>query len=186
MERIKRNRMEQLHNILAICSWIIFAVSLVRMLLVYGSLPEKIGVHFGPDGKFDMISDKIFAFYPYIVSIVILLFCELSCFLLKKLKIGIRISEKGERDLRNAIRAFIDVFRFCVLFYFSIMWANSVINQQAMSNIAGTIMAWLYLGILVIFFAVVALIIFVNKLNKRMQEGRDITDKNCVEVEKNI
>ena len=89
------------------------------MCVEYNALPDQIGVHFAADGSFDLIADKKFAWYPYVLSIIILLVCELSAFLIGKIKTGLKISKKGEAQIRNAVHVFLLFRNF---FY----WNNSI------------------------------------------------------------
>ena len=74
--------------ILIIIVWSIFLISLLRMCVVYNTLPDQIGVHFAADGSFDLIADKKFAWYPYVLLIIILLIRELLGFWIGKIKTG--------------------------------------------------------------------------------------------------
>ncbi|MBD5512268.1 MAG: hypothetical protein HDR08_13640 [Lachnospiraceae bacterium] len=138
--------MKTIHIALTVISWGIFMASLIRIAVVWNSLPDRLGVHFASNGEFDMIESKNYAAYPYLVSIVILVFCEISALLSKKIKMGMKISEKGDIKIRTALRMLIDILKFGVSFFFSGVWADCVIRQHPLNtNIPMAIM-------LIIFF----------------------------------
>lgn len=162
---------KQLHSLFNILSWGIFLISLIRMLLAYGTLPNEIGVHFGGDGNFDVIADRIFAFYPYVVSIIMLLFCEILTWVIEKVKTGLRMSRKGEEQLKGTIKVFLDIFKLCNVVFYSGIWADSVIKQQPMSMFVTMLISWIYIISLMTFF--VALIVIRVKNPLKNTDKRD-------------
>lgn len=146
------------HYFLTIIAWSIFLLSLIRMCVEYNALPDQIGVHFAADGSFDLIADKKFAWYPYVLSIIILLVCELLAFLIEKIKTGLKISKKGEVQIRNVVRFFLNVFKIGTIIFFSGIWADCVIKQQNLNPIlAGGISIIFFLSIIVLLIAVVVI-----------------------------
>ena len=144
--------------ILTIIVWSIFLISLLRMCVVYNTLPDQIGVHFAADGSFDLIADKKFAWYPYVLSLIILLICELLGFWIGKIKTGLKISKKGEAQIRNAVHVFLNVFKTGAVIFFSGIWADCVIKQQKLNNtIAGGISIIFLLSIIAFLTAVVVI-----------------------------
>lgn len=130
-----------IHIALTVISWGIFILSLIRIAVVWNSLPDKIGVHFADNGEFDVIDSKIYAGYPYLVSIVALVFFEASALLSKKMKTGIKISEKGDIKIRITLRMLLDIFKLGFSFFFSGVWADCVIRQHPLNtNIPAAIM----------------------------------------------
>ena len=130
-----------IHIALTVISWGIFILSLIRIAVVWNSLPDKIGVHFASDGEFDVIAGKNDAAYPYLVTIIALVFCEISALLSKKIKMGIKISEKGDIKIRTALRILLDIIKLGFSFFFSGVWADCVIRQHSLNtNIPAAVM----------------------------------------------
>lgn len=122
-----------IHIIFTIIGWGLLCISLTCFLFTWNSLPQKIGVHFDGSGNFDVISDKenIFhVFYPYIISLITLIFCEGFAFLSKRVKTGLKINETGERKLRWVSMIFSDVIKVDIVIFFSGNWGYSLIRQQ--------------------------------------------------------
>lgn len=124
-----------IHISLSVIAWGIFIASLVRFAVVWNSLPENLGIHFASDGQFDMISKKIYATYPYIVTIAALAFFELSALLSRKMKSGVKISEAGDGKTRTALALLLDVFKFGFSFFFAGVWADCVIRQRPLNTL---------------------------------------------------
>lgn len=130
-----------IHIALTVISWGIFILSLIRIAVVWNSLPDKIGIHFADNGEFDVIDSKIYAGYPYLVSLVALVFFEISALLSKKIKTGMKISEKGDIKIRTALRMLLDFFKLGFSFFFSGVWADCVIRQHPLNtNIPAAVM----------------------------------------------
>lgn len=123
-----------IHIALTGISWGIFIMSLIRIVVVWNSLPDRIGVHFADNGEFDVIGSKIGAGYPYLVSIIALVFCEISALLSKKIKMGMKISEKGDIQIRTALGMLLDIFKLGFSFFFSVVWADCVIRQHPLNT----------------------------------------------------
>lgn len=123
-----------IHISLTVISWGIFILSLIRIAVVWNSLPDKMGIHFSSDGEFDIIGSKTGASYPYLVSIAALVFCEISALLSKKIKMGLKISEKGDLEIRTALKMLLDTFKLGFSFFFSGVWANCVIRQHPLNT----------------------------------------------------
>ena len=123
-----------IHIALTVISWGIFLLSLIRFAVVWNSLPDRLGIHFADNGEFDVIGSKTGAGYPYLVSIIALVFCEVSALLSKKIKSGIKISEKGDIKIRTALRLLLDFFKLGFSFFFSGVWADCVIRQHPLNT----------------------------------------------------
>lgn len=125
-----------IHIIFTIVAWGLLCISLICFLFTWDSLPQEIGVHFDSHGSFDVISDKenVFrAFYPYIISLITLVFFEVFAFLSKRVKTGLKISETGERKLRWVSMIFSDIIKVDVTIFFSGNWGYSLIRQQPLN-----------------------------------------------------
>ena len=134
----KTGKMSKLLHIgITALTWGIFAIGLERMLLAYPSLPETLGVHFGPTGEFDLFADKtdtFTLFYPCIVSFVFPAIFELLTFVSKRLKSGLKVNETGERKIREAIVFLLDVLKSVVSFFFAGVWVDCVVRQHALNT----------------------------------------------------
>ena len=120
-----------------ILAWGILALGFVRMLIAYPSLPESLGMHFGPNGEFDLFGNKaeIFTlFYPCIVSLIFLIVYEVLAFISKRVKTGLKINETGERMIREAIAILLDVLKWIFSFFYAGVWVDCVIHQHALNT----------------------------------------------------
>ncbi len=126
-----------LHIGITALTWGMFAVGFARMLLAYPSLPETLGVHFGPNGEFDLFSDKtdmFTLFYPCIVSFVFPAIFEVLTFISKRVKPGFKVNETGERKIRETVVFLLDVLKLVVSFLFAGVWVDCVIRQHALNT----------------------------------------------------
>ena len=123
-----------IHIALTVIAWGIFVSSLIRFAAVWDSLPDRIGIHFDSDGGFDVIGSKNDAAYPYIVSIIALVSCEGLALLSKKIKMGMKISEKGDAKIRTALVLLLDISKLGFSFFFSGVWADCVISQRPLDT----------------------------------------------------
>lgn len=150
-----------IHISFTAAAWGIFAASLIRFAIVWSSLPENIGIHFASDGQFDMISKKSYAAYPYIVTVAALAFFEISALLSKKIKMGVKISENGDRKIRTALKILLDIFKLGFSFFFSGVWADCVLRQHALNtNIPAAVMLIMFLSFCA--FVIAAIVIKVK------------------------
>lgn len=147
-----------IHISLTVIAWGIFIASLIRFAVVWSSLPENIGIHFASDGQFDMISDKSYAAYPYIVTIAALVVFEISALLSKKIKTGVKISQNGDRKIRMTLGLLLDGFKLGFSFFFSGVWADCVIRQRPL-NTAIPAAVMLIMFILFCVFVIAAIVI---------------------------
>lgn len=146
------------HIALTVISWGVFILSLIRIAVVWNSLPDKLGVHFASDGEFDLTAGKNGAAYPYLVSIAALVFCEISVFLSRKINPGLKISEKGYMKIRTALKILLDIIKLGFSFFFSGVWADCVIRQQPLNtNIPAAVMLIMFSAFLVFVIAVIVI-----------------------------
>ena len=124
-----------IHIALTVIAWGIFILSLIRIAVVWNSLPDRLGIHFADNGDFDVFDSKVNALYPYLVSAVALVFCEASALLSKKIKMGVKISEKGGIKIRTALRMFLDISKLGFSFFFAGVWADCVIRQHPLNTV---------------------------------------------------
>lgn len=147
-----------MHIVLTVISWEILVFSMIRIAVVWNTLPDNIGVHFDSNGEFDVIGSKNYAAYPYVVSLVSLVLCEISALLSKKIKMGMQISEEGDKKIRMALGLLFDIFKLGLSFFFSGVWADCVIRQHSLNtNISVVVMLVMFLAFLV--FVAAAIVI---------------------------
>lgn len=151
-------------KIVSIIIWIMFLTFLVRMFVAYPSLPSEIGVHFSKDGSFDVIASKRFAWYPYVVSGIVLLLGGLFDFLIGKIKVGFRVTQVGEEQIKNVVRVFLIAIKTGTVIFFSGIWADCVIRQRNLNTTLAGVISFIYL------FAIVAFLIAVVAV--RAKNGR--------------
>ncbi|MDE5883460.1 MAG: hypothetical protein K2H29_00025 [Oscillospiraceae bacterium] len=162
-----RKIMKTMHITLTVISWEIFMVSLMRIALVWNALSDKIGVHFASNGEFDVMDSKNYIAYPCLISIVALVLCEISILLSKKIKTGMKISEKGDIKIRTALEMFLDIFKLAFSFFFSGIWIDCVIRQHPLNtNIPVAIMLTMFF----IFFVFIIAAILIKTNNPPEQE----------------
>lgn len=122
------------HITITAVAWGLFFFSLIRLLIVYNSLAEEIGVHFDGKGEFDVIASKKFVAYPYAVSLISLVLCEILALFSQKVNIGLKISEIGEKKIREALIILLDTFKFGYSFFYAGVWADCVIRQYFLNT----------------------------------------------------
>ena len=108
---------------------------LVYFLLSYGSLPERIGVHFSPlDGEFDVYAKKLFGFFPFVAGFALFLIFSLLTLAVNKVKkLGFKVDETGDRLLRCAAVLMLDVMKLVWSGFFS-FWTVCVVQQRRMGD----------------------------------------------------
>ncbi|MBQ9468625.1 MAG: hypothetical protein IJU52_06435 [Clostridia bacterium] len=128
-----------IHYSVSALSWAAFILSSVRLAAVYPSLPRRIGIHFGPDGAFDIFDDKGWAFYPYAVALGGLLLFELLSFLAVRARAGKNTAPGGRTDVlsKETVLFLLDVFKPVFALFFAGEWADCVLRQRPMNTALG-------------------------------------------------
>lgn len=123
---------------LTILHWILFGLNLVLLagslifyLSKWRSLPAEIGMHFSPDGNFDVIASKWYGFYPHIIDSLITIGITIANIVIARKKTGLCITLKGEELFKAELRLTLDVFLLMWGYYFA-MWTRSVSLQVPM------------------------------------------------------
>lgn len=143
-----------MHITIAAAAWGIFIFSLVRLLIVYNSLAEEIGVHFDENGEFDVTASKRSIAYPYVVSLISLVLCEIFALLSQKVNIGLKVSKIGEKKIREGLVIFLDICKFGFSFFFSGVWADCLIRQRFLNTAIPTAI------LLMLFISFIIFIVF--------------------------
>ena len=102
-------------------------------LIKWGDYPEEIGVHFDPDGGFDVVASKFFGFYPHVIGGIAIAGIALACRLIGKKRTGLRISEKGEERFRTELCLTLDCIALLVSLFFA-YWSSCVALQQPLDT----------------------------------------------------
>ena len=158
-----------IHYIAAGVSWAVFVISAVFLIAVYPSLPEQIGMHFGPDGNFDVYGDKAWAFYPYIVAFVSLLIFGALSFAARKMKLRKKAKENTYDVIsRELILFLLDAYKLVFSLFFAGEWAYCVLCQRALRTETGIISAAVVFSGL---FSVAIALIVLYILSKRAEKA---------------
>ena len=123
--------MKKLHKTIAAISWGMLAAAFIHLCFKWSSMPEITGVHFDGDGEFDVFASKKYIAYPYIVGIVFLFLLNLGSRAANKVKLGVKMNDKGEHVLRELICLLLDAN--CIFISgMAVYWSELVIYQHKM------------------------------------------------------
>ncbi len=100
-----------IHRILFCIGWLMLVWQLVFFLAHWSSLPDEAGIHFAPDGSFDVYASGVYGFYPHIISLIILSVDTAAAFVVgrEKLKLGLKVSERGKEIIISSIVITLDI-----------------------------------------------------------------------------
>lgn len=141
------------NKIITKITWIIFVTSIFRILFTYQSLPNELGVHFAPNGTFDVIANKkdfLLVGYPYIMSFIILVISEVIIFSLNKIKPGFKITKTGETKVKELIKFLVNITKLFYIIYLSLIWSECMIRQVNMNST--------FMGIFTITYLIITII----------------------------
>lgn len=159
------------HIVLTVAAWGILFCSLIRLAVVWDSLPDELGVHFDGNGEFDAFDSKTFICYPYLIALAALGFCETAVFISKKINTGIKMSKKGETKFKTALVMILDISKFLFSFFFAGVWADCVIRQHPLdTNIPNFFVLVLFISFIV--FVIAAIVIKIK--NPPVKERNEI------------
>jgi len=148
------NKMK-INKFITIISWTIFILSVLRILFAYHSLPNELGVHYAPNGTFDVITSKddiLLISYPYIMSFVILIVSEILMLVIKKIKVGFKIKKTGEKSLKELIKSLINITKLTYVIYLCVIWSECMIKQLNINPTFMKIFIYVYLFITIVNF----------------------------------
>lgn len=152
------------HTVANAAAFGLLGLLLIRFLLAYGGLPERIGVHFGSGGEFDVYSHKVFGFYPFAAGFGLLIIFSLLTLAANKIKhIGVRVTKTGEMKIRMVIIEVLDCMKMIWAGFFSI-WAFCVINQIGLYM---TVVSVLLIAFLALFPITAAVLVITAKKYKK-------------------
>ena len=140
-------------KVITIFSWSLFIISLFRIFFSYKTLPNELGVHFAPNGTFDVIANKkdfLLVGYPYIMSFIILVISEVIIFFLNKIKPGFKITKTGETKVKELIKFLVNITKLFYIIYLSLIWSECMIRQVNMNST--------FMGIFTITYLIITII----------------------------
>ncbi|MBE6865309.1 MAG: hypothetical protein E7495_12280 [Ruminococcus flavefaciens] len=123
--------MTHLHKAITFFSWGLLAAVLIHLCFKWQSMPEITGVHFDSSGNFDVYASKKYIAYPFIVGIVFMILLHFGDMAAKKVRLGVKMSAKGEGILRELIRILLDMNKLFISFMAG-FWVELVIYQHKM------------------------------------------------------
>ena len=159
------------HRCVSAVIWLAVIVNLVWFLCSYGSLPEQIGCHFGPDGEFDVIAERFYGFYPYVVCLVICGLCEIAGLVTGKLRLGLKITERADSVIREGFRFFLDVLKICIACFYGCVWSECVIHQHALNVKIGAALAIVFIILIPSFLLFVIAAAVVGKIRYKKNKS---------------
>lgn len=128
MKAIKRTHL----IMLALCL-VPLAIGLVWFIIKYDSLPDPMGIHFGPDKNgesyFDVVDNKKFGFYPFVAGFGLIGLLSLCGFFVRRVKPSKKITEKGHTIVQQFVLFFVDAHNIIISMYFTV-WTYCIIKQE--------------------------------------------------------
>lgn len=156
----------KLYKALMLISLGIMIIASVYFLVKIWALPNEIGVHFDGDGQFDVIANKWFGLYPFVVGYGTWLLMKLFSILSGKIKSGFKVNENGDEMLKLSFRLLASVIAFCVCIFFS-YWALCVLNQICLNPVIGGIFAYIIIFAFLIFLLSIVVIRIKNSAKSK-------------------
>lgn len=130
---------ETLHRILFSFGICLLEASLIFFLIKLKGLPDETGIHFGSDGKFDVVASKFYGFYPHIIGGLVTAGIAFAEHCIKKSKTGLDLSEDGEVLFKNELKLTLDTILILVNVVFA-HWSYCVVMQKPLNlNFLGII-----------------------------------------------
>lgn len=163
-------KIDLIHKTINIIVWMLVLIGIVRLIFMYNTLPNQVGVHFGADGSFDVIVSKnklLYIGYPYIVSIIIILLFDLFIYLSNKIKLGLKIDKKGEDIVKSGFKLFIDILKFSWVFFLSLIWSDCVLRQYYLNTSIPVIIMFIQFISIIIFIIFIIVIRIKYSLKKK-------------------
>ena len=145
---------------------------LVHFIFVYPDMPETIGMHFGPDGDFDVHAEKLYGLYPYVMGGFLIGVLLLADRFVLKLKLGLDYDKKGEDLVRAAVLLATNGVKAYICIFF-LEWSDAVIHQHGTKGRINVIGAIVFL---VFFISALAL----GSYAKRKYRGLQLHRKSPV------
>ena len=179
-----------IHIIFRAISWVIFDISLLRMLFAYRKMPEQTGVHFKSVHEmtsgmtlaeklcetfhayqpYDVTGNKVLVFYPFFVSAAALLLGGWTIVLLRRI-VSRRKSESDGVKLRviSGVQMAFDISAFIVTVYFCGIWADRVIRQLPVKMLFTELYA---MGIMLVFYDLIIFAVDIRMTYRKKEEEK--------------
>ncbi len=140
------------------------AASLVFYLIKWHELPSEIGIHFGPDGNFDVTASKVYGFYPHFIVGIITCGLAFADHVILTKHSGLQINETGEMQFKSGLLLTLDFFALMWSISFS-LWSYAVSLQQPLNTgLIGCILSILSVPMLL---GIIMLMIIVHKHKRK-------------------
>ena len=120
-----------IHRALIAVSALLLLGSLVFYLSRWSSLPVEAGIHFGPDGNFDVYESRFYGFYPHLIGGLIVGGLTFSGLVIRKKHTGLRIRPEGERLFKTELLFTLDAIALLISCFFT-YWSRCVALQVPM------------------------------------------------------
>ena len=157
---------------------------LAFLCVVWWKMPDTIGIHFGPGSgeyaNFDVIGDKVFAFYPFWAGFGLLILFSLLQIVAGKIKLGMKTDEVGENMIRAYVMLYLDLHKLVWAAFFS-HWADCVIHQVPLHVIVPQIGLIILVGGTLVLAA--SLIVFKVRANADRKDEAAAAEKAAVTAE---
>ena len=164
-----------IHRVVSVVIWLAVIINAVWFVVSYHSLPEQIGCHFGPDGEFDVFAERYYGAYPYVVCLVICGFCQIAGLLTGKLRLGMKITERGTKIIEEGFRFLLDAMKLVIAGFYGCIWSECVIHQHALNVKLGAAFALAVIIMFPLFFTFVITTYTVSKVKyiKQKKEAKE-------------
>lgn len=137
--------MTKLHKVLFWTPFVLAGVSLLAFFVMLPRLPEQCGVHFSPNGSFDVYDHPLHGLYPHGVNLIALGILWLADALAGKVRTGFRVTEAGEAKMTLAVRLAFDWGRLLFVAFFC-YWNICVITQMPLRPPVAAAVVWLLIA----------------------------------------
>ncbi len=144
--------------VIPVLTWGMLLTSLIYLLCIWNTIPEIIGVHFAPNGSFDVFDSKFYIAYPYAVGFGSLFLLEKASAVSRKSKSGMKISESGEHLLKFSLSILINGLKLFVSVFFT-YWTYCVMAQKPQNLQLLRISIW---TVLILFLVFLCSIVFIR------------------------
>ena len=161
------------HRAVTIIIWLAVVINAVWFAVSYHSLPEQIGCHFGPDGEFDVFAERIYGAYPYVVCLIICGFCQIAGLLTGKVRLGMKITERGTKIIEEGFRFLLDILKLTIAGFYGCVWSDCVIRQHALNTKIGAALAFVILLGFPAFFIFVVATYIISKIKYIKQKKEE-------------
>lgn len=161
-----KNFLTRLYKIFWFIALGFMIISSVYFLIKVWSLPNEVGVHFGPNGEFDVIASKWFGLYPFIIGNGTLAVMKFFSFLASKIKSGLKVTDTGEENLKISVNLTMSLISLIVCVFFS-YWSWCVLNQVTLNTIFGGAFA---IAIMILFPIFIISVIIIRIANKKSSD----------------